>query len=418
MSYTRNLTFDQRIVATVNGAPRFYGPIRSSSRTGSRIMGYRDLIRQQREATSEFSATYYNYVEMRKAEVVFNSYFNPVPSIRMNGSYTGYPGSNQTFASVVTPNENEALSRLYANLRSTRSQMNGLLFFAELREAVTLIRNPARGLVRGFADWSASLGKRFRSDPSLRGRRNRQRLADVAADTWLEASFGWRPLVSDAKDIATTAARILRENSVRMNRVVGVSTRSATEPYEIFNTPDPAVSSWGASTMRWSRRRMSEAGVRFEAFLSSSLSGPQSAFERVAQVSGLTLENVVPTVYNIIPYTFLLDYASNLGDCVEAEFTDVSNVKFALKTVRQVDSVDVISDFDPKLTTQWLALQSYTPFLLSGTSGRVKEVRRSISRTRLPTLPTPVLEFTLTNSGSKLGNVVALLEKTLRANRL
>lgn len=163
----------------------------------------------------------------------------------------------------------------------------------------------------------------------------------------------------------------------------------------------------------------SKAEVRYVIFLKGECKGPIDSFEKVAQVSGFTFENVVPTVYNLIPYSFLLDYVSNLGDCLEAQFTDVSRYSFGVVTRRGTQSVKVISTPNVKAMLADMFAEGYKDLRsASGTPGCVEEIRTTLNRSRLASFPTPTLEFNLTSSWKKATNVLALLSGSLKGHRL
>jgi hypothetical protein len=48
--------------------------------------------------------------------------------------------------------------------------------------------------------------------------------------------------------------------------------------------------------------------------------------ERIISMSGFDLRSFVPTVWELVPYSFIVDYFSNVGDCLMALGVDTSGV--------------------------------------------------------------------------------------------
>lgn len=414
MSYTRTIAVDQRLRSSLNGVGYLYGPIRSQTRTGSRVDQHRFKIKNQLQASSAFSATYWNYKNRSQASVSMT--YNPSYALgtSITKSYTGFPGVNQVFVDYAPSVENAALSALYTKLRLTRSQMNGLTVLGELRDTVKLLRNPASALIKGFFDWSDNI-RVISKQSSFQGVKGRRRFQRVASDSFLEAQFGWRPLISDVQGIAQTVARLVVNSQNRIDSVVVTRSSSGGRANEVWSVLDPAVpdSVPYVAAARWDRRYKSFKSCRYQAFISSSVTGDSTMFSRVAQVSGFTLENIVPTLYELTPYSFLLDYASNLGECINARFTDVSNFRHGIKTTVSKDEVDIISDVDLSSIRAETIANGHRVVSLTGMGGRLTEIRTSLNRTVLNTLPMPNLQFTLTSSGLKVGNVLALIGSNL-----
>jgi hypothetical protein len=334
----------------------------------------------------------------------------------MTKSYSGFHGNNQGFITLASASENEALSRLYSNLRAARSQMNGAQFFGELRETIRMIRKPGTALIRGFQRYADDFNRYIKRHPEYLRAKGRRHLVDVSSGLWLEAQYGWRPLISEVKDIAETAARIALNNERRMTRVYGRSKASGALPMDQYGGPLQGVTDTApiVSLQICQRYYSTESKAQYIAFMSSTMSGPTNDFQRVAQVSGLTLENIVPTIYELTPWSFLLDYASNLGKCIEAEFTDVSNVLYGVKTVVTKDKTRVNTIYRRSDTVGQVASYGWNLLSATGNGGYTEEIRTRMTREVLLKLPTPTLEFTLTNSGTKIGNMLALLTSSLR----
>lgn len=419
MSYVKTLYYDATTTYSLNGAQ--YSPklIYSGLRTGDRVPGWRKLIKEGRQASSDYSVDIYS-IKGSKAGSCTGLYSVPGPtsSVVLSKSFSGIPAINQGFNALPPFPENVALAKCYNKARELRSHMNGLNTLGELRETVHMIRNPAQALVKNINKWADDVHRRTR--PSKFSRPiTRKRYADIASGTWLEAQFGWRPLISDIKGMAETVARIHLNLQNRQDRVVSYGRNESVPTLEYFPVDEPNVPDTAPriSIFNWDRRRKAEASTRYELFLSSSLQGPVSTFERVAQVSGFTFENVVPTIYELTPYSFLIDYISNLGECINALFTDRTGMLHALRTNRTLQETTISSGASSQYWRDQVISEGLIYRGYSGTSGQMNLVRRTVNRKAFSTLPLPVLEFNLINSGMKWGNVLALMTTKLNSIR-
>ncbi len=399
-----------------------YNALRSGVRTGTRVENWRKLVSDHGNASSAFSTTRYKVLDAVPAQGSFSAVWPTDPNTKLDKAFTGYHQSLAAFKQLASPPESAALAKLYQRLRDNRSEMNGLQFFGELRETIRMLKRPAAGLRDGMSRWVNDVGRNFRRHPDLLLARNRRNAQRIASDLWLEGCFGWAPFVSDIKSIATTAARIATDNGVRYTRVQSRSQVSGSEPmsFSVYKADglasldaNPTVSNRDCGALF-----TSVAEVQWIAFLTSTLSAPTNNFQRVAELSGLTWENVVPTAYELVPWSFLADYMSNLGQCVNAVCTDTTGVRFAVKTIRQRDTTDVRSAVNLASLAASVASYGWSVRKIAGTAGRFCVTRTSIQRSVVDRLPTPRLEFTLTNDGLKWANVTALLNAQSKSFRL
>lgn len=154
--------------------------------------------------------TRYNYVRHYKEEAGWNeinfSYLMSPPCpplfIRMRMPVTAYPN----FARTEKYNWSSALSALATDVSSRMdSDFQGAVFLKELRESVTMIRNPfnlfkrhkLRRLPKGL---TAEVGSRSRELSSY----------------WLEYRYGWRLLLADVENFAK--ALVSASNSGTLQR--------------------------------------------------------------------------------------------------------------------------------------------------------------------------------------------------------
>lgn len=296
-------------------------------------------------------------------------------------------------AAMVRTN-NEAISRYVKKAIETRRSFQGGVFLGELREAIRMIKRPAQSLRRGLDDYLSTLKKRKKI---VRGSgAQRERNADrVVADTWLEYSFGWLPLVGDIDDAARTLANhFYGDDRPHDKEIAGFSEHIQ---HEKFANPE-----WvsGPLEVGFPARQETRYSVRYYGKI--RVTHPtRSTWGRW----GFTPENLVPTAWELLPWSFLVDYFTNIGDLITCASAVTSDVSWTARTIRH--GTYIVSD---------------QPYYIGnlGWQGQVFGSPASASVTDVSRIPyngqlIPSLHFTVPGSGVKWINMAAL---TASARRL
>jgi hypothetical protein len=188
-----------------------------------------------------------------------------------------------------------------------------LVFGGELAQTLRLIRRPAIALRKGvqyYLDYKVK--KLYKGKTTLRDKHR------IATDSWLEYSYGVRPLVADVDDGMKTLAD-LRE---RMHSKVPVSGYAidmanavpVSVGYDGFSN---VITSYGIREHKCAAYSKIYGGMycpTFEDFYFSRL--------------GLSFNDVAPAIYELIPYSFLVDYFSNLGAVINAWSYGTANLNW------------------------------------------------------------------------------------------
>jgi hypothetical protein len=221
-------------------------------------------------------------------------------------------------------------------------------------------------------------------------------MSRAISSAWLELSFGWKPLINDVRDAAVAVSRI--SNDIRRKSVRGYGEDTGHKTDAITEAPFGNYLGYF-----YTFDRTETVKVIYRAGIDTDLLFPKNSLEAIRQLSGFKLQEFVPTLWELLPWSFLVDYFVNIGDVLAFACTDTSFVYRVSKTV--------------VTETRWLndcQLVSYIPlgFLIhkegDDNFGTTIVVFRTVSRAKSQ-LPNLALTFKLPGSLNQFANMAALL---------
>jgi hypothetical protein len=394
-------------------------------KTGVKVPGYRSIIGKGGNAVSPYAIDVYEVKKWKACETSFRYHPNANPTVKISGSFGGKPsfvtpypavGVNNSILTIV---DNKALASVYKKIRESRTGTNGLLFMAELRKTLHMLRNPAQAFVKSVEGLCDSLTvKRFKiaNNPKFKGRKltarekvhRRELMVQAAQGSWLEFVYGVRPLVNDISDISETIYK----------KLTGPSPRTRARSYFEDSASQTTVSVTSVPSnnypvsVNWLRDFKTTVGVQYICGLKTDVaSNADLSAKTLAQDFGFTIENFVPTLYELIPYSFLFDYVSNLGDVISAVCTTTDNVVWVSKTTRIIDYNlhNVVPDKPINVANMVANDRSLEAF--TGIPFTCEVERRRITREDLRGLPWPSVQLSknLLDSPLHIANCIALL---------
>lgn len=192
------------------------------------------------------------------------------------------------------------------------------VFLGELRETLHMIRHPALALRKGLDTYHGAVKERTRRIRSERTKRA------VIGGTWLEYSFGWAPFVNDIKDGMMALAETISGKYVS-NVIIGKGSDS--EPI-LQSTITGGV---GPLNWRLSYQTIGVITVRYKGEVVSEMATFNSS---IRENWGIRFSDFVPTVWELIPYSFLVDYFSNVGDVLSAMSEGTVRLAWGNQTAR------------------------------------------------------------------------------------
>jgi hypothetical protein len=369
----------------------------SKSRTGSPNPRWRQQIRDGNNASTSFSGTLQDTKIVGgsgKLEYWYPNYTTPSRVVRFSevtNPFAGDVANIGTLNPSFTKADNQALIRAYKAIRQAQYQISGPTFLAELRETIGMLKRPMKGLTEYAQGYVNVLKKRKARWPKSFSR--------VVADTWLEYSFGWSPFLSDVKSAAETLARF--HNDFRRSAVKAYGE----DPIVIYSGYETRGYFGGAVPFIRSTDYRSIAKVIYRVGIDAKMGYAEGSVNRIIELSGFQFQNVIPTIWEILPWSFMVDYFSNVGNVIEAGCTDTSNVRHVTK-----NTVGETLYYNRYRTDPATARAAYGLNLVSCSPTSLGSwVSSSRNTTRTPTaLGYPTLEFELPGQSGQLGNIAAL----------
>lgn len=276
---------------------------------------------------------------------------------------------------------NGALSRLNRSIRSAQTAFQGGVALGEIGQTLKMLRSPAQALRRGFDDYFTSLKKVKRIRKPVERRR-------ALSETWLEYSFGWTPLINDIKE----GYEVLKAKSDynARNRIFGADkTESSTSGFL-------TTISAGINQFDLFGSRVSSVDVKYYGSCASWVADKFSA-----RSLGLDLSNFLPTAWELIPWSFVVDYFTNVGEVISAVSLQKAGVSWLMKGVKKQYSFAVEHHNYYLNSGAWLKEDAR---LLRKAKGSVIAVQRSPFNGNL----VPNLRFKLPHSGLQWLNLATL----------
>lgn len=363
----------------------------SRSRQGGSVPNWKRLISSGNNATSNFigDISTVDYKPLSCEGVGISG------STRYEGSFTGfphgagdapYPGNMSSTLAL-----NQALQRLVSQIRDTQRSFQGGAFLGELAETIHGIRNPVQGIRKLLDAYHGAVKERTR-------RIVNEKLRDRAVkDTWLEYQYHWSPLFHDAQDAYATLFRKSRFFSKGEFLPVSGSGEDRSQ-----NVQGPVPFSLAFNSYWYTVTSISEVSVRYKGAVRGRPRNPYLSEISAWGINPMT--EFLPTVWELIPYSFLVDYFSNVGQIIDSWSACQADIAWLCSTVRKSNSIISQSvgygGFDVGTTSRDGKITS---------PGSVVVTRRLISRgTPAITDLVPTIQFKLPGSSTRWLNIAAL----------
>jgi hypothetical protein len=361
---------------------------------GSKQPGFRKLIRSQQNATTIASGSKTTYTDQYVTGTCRADFGAQKVRRTAVGSMLGMSNFSDLFPALtgspdISQIQNEALLGYLKKCRQAQRQFQGGVFVGELEETLHLIKRPAAAIRELLFDYVQGVRRRARALSAHRTLRH-------ISNSWLEASFGMLPFVSDIQDAVSALQRLYLNLPIKYVREVvsrKFSGSSQTIPGNMFSQNIPVLLNTGMER---------EYGVKIVGGVLLKQPGNLAYGSVSADAFGLGIRDFIPTIYELIPYSFLVDYFTNIGGLLEAASFNQATLAWHSYTTFTKD-------------VQWVSLVPANPGTLFGapvidyyvTPGLVKLEVKTFNRSA-PPLGLPLFAFKVPGDWSKFLNIGAL----------
>lgn len=370
----------------------------STTRAGYRFPDYQEAIRLAVSATTDFSdvlitTKFLNYERpWAYGEWKDGSSSWAQNVVCDNGYFLGllppgaWPAGLQS--SLYSTAQSEASSRVYEKLAV---HFEGLTVLGELRETLHMIKHPAESLRRGidvYARWARGIRRSCRRLPR---KIRHATYAKAVGDTWLESVWGWMPLINDVQS-GLDAYRDLVD-------------RPAVERFSARGSAD--------ATFRRERTQYGYWWIHYPFYAQSKgtvtvqyKGAAKSNLETNFGLSnfGFSFAEFVPAAWELMPYSWLIDYFGNIGD-VLSSWATAQRVEFVFcqRTRRDIREDFQWSEFHP--------IDAYAYKFTNWDKGnyRVFTQHKTVQRESVSDVPLPMLTTTWNFNLRRGLNIGALL---------
>lgn len=207
---------------------------------------------------------------------------------------------------IVSEAKAKATTKAYEIINRMLSELQGQVFLGELRETINLLKNP---LAQSKKTFDAFYFK------------GRGKAGDEFAKSWLEFQFGIKPLLSDVDSIMQLINETVEKEKRNAFRAYGVaedaSVSSKSGSYDVygFNQTIETDSMWKA-----------EYAIRFrvsQQYLDMANERKSDWRRQFDDISAIPI-----TAWELVPFSFLLDYFVNVSDIIQAAVTSTAGVTY------------------------------------------------------------------------------------------
>jgi len=372
-------------------------PCYRSMQHAGKVDNWKYKLQHGIDATSGFSGQVQSFL-VEPGNILFHYtyldiYGGPVMNTHSerSGNLVGEPTAAFPSSLSTSEAQNQAKVKFLRKCLATQQELQGLVVAGEAAEALRMIRNPAKALFRGIEGYIHTAKRRRNRSP--KHRRNH-----VVAETWLEYVFGWRPLLSDIHSGIEAISQLAEEPPQYEHIVAEHHVDSEPSPPVTFLTGSGIYDKYETNFNKNTARCVFRGTVRCDP--------PSGARNR--KLFGVSWSQVIPSAWELIPYSFLVDYFTNIGQVLDANSFNQSYIEWYLMTVIRTNEVrNVLSACIPTLSNDpkvgYYTNQNHSN---GSATARIKLVDRSPGTTQI----VPTISFRMPFCDTQWLNMAALLQ--------
>jgi len=368
----------------------------TARRNGVGQKGFKALIDRHQNATTAFSAEGFDVEFYRPAKfyMIVKPGAQPAYRLYTNGFLLDSTVWTATGISYSSAN-NRALANFYKAIQEAKSAFNGSNFLGELRETIHTVRHPLQSIRRHLNDYLTAVLKEAKK-PSFRNFRQKDKLRAITG-TWLEYRFGFRPFFKDIEALLAKVGDQIDEDTFVNVKAKYEDQDSTYETSTVSNIVNNYM--WYVSN----RRRFGRVIVKYYGQLRIKAAAP--GIRGFATNAHLAIEDFVPTLWEVFPMSWLVDYFVNVGEVLQGLTIDLTGLAWYGRTIRRSIHTEVYAT--PDLAKAKLALGS-SLVEYGGAPGFYRFITTAVNRD-VPVLSVPSFRFELPTYPVSLMNMTAFI---------
>lgn len=392
--------------------PRQYYFSETTSRVANDNPKYKSLIKSGSQATNYMLVTDQRVSYTRPAitaQWVSNLLDRRGWQIKSDHLDNWAPSSTTLQPSIPlrTSVQNAALIGIIKKIRKHEtSDFSGPTFMGELRETISMIRHPLKSL-RLKTGLFTDLHMRVLRDKQAKGKRFKpDSWSKVLSDTWLEYVFGAAPLM---QDIAAILALFNDAKDKHFNNGLKRLSFRYTDT-DVTSGLSPQNMGWGGTgiSIPFTIYSHTRASYEIVVWVDNDMIFADQEVDRLIDFAKFDLSEIVPTAWELMPFSFLVDYFTNIGDVLGCTFNYKRNVRFAKATSYDVGTVFHKPGKPVSIEPDVYKVVSFTPWTYTSQYKRIE-------RLPLTQMGFPHVEVQLPNLGQSF-NMAALFLSLQRSN--
>jgi hypothetical protein len=362
-------------------------------------------VRDQQNATTNMTGIF-DSIELSRGEIVVlhkninSSVDDTIYRSWVKGDLITAQLADWTYTITENVADNRALIAFLKNVRAAQVSFSSPTFLGEMRETLKMIRSPAKGLRDLANSWLKNQPRDiFRDRHSKGGSKKYHAWKKNLSSAWLEQAFGWQPLVNDINNAFKTYKGLRdRKDQVPVSGY-GIEAKQfaartlsyQTQPY------NPNIK------YKWNQVATESCFVKYSGMVVRNVDGSLTS---KLEPFGFTFDEFVPTAWELLPWSFLIDYFSNIGDVITAGVADRSSLAWTNRS-RVILQKQIRSGwFDKDLTSNSFPPGKYISSY--GDRTLMKSERRTVKRDRGAAVGSPTLSFELPGIPTQWANMTAL----------
>lgn len=375
---------------------------------------WRNKVQQKKDATTPYELRIDDYKYMNVHDTYQYTYQYPgLPTERYTLCAIP-PQSPSDLPSVIDPAwgsvkeaRNIALAYRTKYIADVTQPFQSQVFLGEIKETLDFIRHPFEKLK--YLASSASVARYNKAIQRYRDAAVRKRggvfsrtneakllLADVA-DAWFEVRFGMLPLVQDITSAVSLASG------------GRISTKRSSFRGDAKQAITPSIARWDYSRSFFGNK-ITTGEIRAKYFINTGIvfddTTNYAGFAEYLQNSTLELTNFIPTVWELTPGSWLVDYFVNVGDFLNTAAT-------SSKVTMQYDCRSTVVDYE--LRVGWEPITPYDSRIKVTKSGPLAYgayTRRFFTRETSSDV-FPSVNFSLPTGMTELANTALYLSRKI-----